>query len=54
MLTGFMGTPYICFALSDFGHEEEACRLLLKDDFPSWLYQVKKRRNNSMGTLGWH
>lgn len=42
LVTGFMGTPYICFALSDFGHEEEACRLLLKDDFPSWLYQVKK------------
>lgn len=40
--TGFVGTPYLCFALTRAGYHELACRLLLKDDYPSWLYQVKK------------
>lgn len=42
LVTGFVGTPYFCFALSQNGHVKEAYELLLKDDFPSWLYQVKK------------
>ncbi len=42
LVTGFVGTPYICHALSQNGHIHEAYDLLLKDDFPSWLYQVKK------------
>ena len=41
LTTGFLGTPFICRALSENGHTEEACALLLKDDFPSWLYEVK-------------
>ncbi|MBA4701299.1 MAG: family 78 glycoside hydrolase catalytic domain [Ruminococcus sp.] len=41
LVTGFVGTPYFCHALSQNGHTEEAYELLLKDDFPSWLYQVK-------------
>ncbi|WP_069998640.1 alpha-L-rhamnosidase [Cellulosilyticum sp. I15G10I2] len=41
LVTGFVGTPYICHALSQNGHTKEAYDLLLKDDFPSWLYQVK-------------
>ena len=40
-MTGFVGTPYFCHALSQNGHVKEAYELLLKDDFPSWLYQVK-------------
>lgn len=39
--TGFVGTPYFLFALSENNHEKEAYELLLKEDFPSWLYQVK-------------
>lgn len=39
--TGFVGTPYICHALSENGYGKEAYQLLLKEDFPSWLYQVK-------------
>lgn len=39
--TGFVGTPYICFALSEHGAVQEAYDLLLKEDYPSWLYQVK-------------
>ena len=41
LVTGFVGTPYFCFALSENGYTREAYDLLLKDDFPSWLYQVK-------------
>ncbi|VBB07186.1 bacterial alpha-l-rhamnosidase [Lucifera butyrica] len=42
LVTGFVGTPYICHALSQNGYVKEAYDLLLKDDFPSWLYQVKR------------
>ncbi|WP_159565327.1 alpha-L-rhamnosidase [Budvicia diplopodorum] len=41
LVTGFVGTPYFCHALSQNGHAKEAWQLLLKEDFPSWLYQVK-------------
>lgn len=41
LVTGFVGTPYFCHALSQNGYVKEAYNLLLKDDFPSWLYQVK-------------
>ena len=41
LVTGFVGTPYFTHALSGNGHLEEAYELLLKEDFPSWLYQVK-------------
>ena len=39
--TGFCGTPYILFALSDNGHLDKAYELLLQDTCPSWLYEVK-------------
>lgn len=42
LVTGFVGTPYFCHALSQNGATEEAYALLLKEDFPSWLYQVKR------------
>ncbi len=41
LTTGFVGTPYFCHALSQNGCKKEAYELLLKEDFPSWLYQVK-------------
>ncbi len=41
LVTGFVGTPYFCHALSGNGYTKEAYDLLLKEDFPSWLYQVK-------------
>lgn len=41
LVTGFVGTPYFCHALSQNGCVKEAYDLLLKEDFPSWLYQVK-------------
>lgn len=42
LVTGFVGTPYFCHALSRNGCVAEAYSLLLKEDFPSWLYQVKQ------------
>ena len=46
--TGFPGTPYILFALSDNRHVQEAYDLLLQTDCPSWLYMVA-----SGGTTIW-
>ena len=39
--TGFCGTPFLCRALSDSGANDIAYTLLLNDDYPSWLYEVK-------------
>lgn len=39
--TGFVGTPYICKALSEYGYNETAYRLLLNEDCPGWLYPVR-------------
>ena len=39
--TGFAGTPYVTWALSENGHVAEAYRLLLEDECPSWLYPVR-------------
>jgi alpha-L-rhamnosidase len=39
--TGFVGTTYLCRALSGAGANEYAYKLLMNDDFPSWLYSVK-------------
>lgn len=38
--TGFAGTPYVTWALSRTGHVEDAYRLLLQTECPSWLYSV--------------
>lgn len=39
--TGFVGTPFICRVLSENGMNDLAYQLLLNDEFPSWLYEVK-------------
>ncbi|MEU2257746.1 family 78 glycoside hydrolase catalytic domain [Nocardia xishanensis] len=38
--TGFAGTPYVTWALTETGHVSTAYRLLLEDGLPSWLYAV--------------
>ena len=38
--TGFAGTPYVMDALSATGHFDEAYRLLVQTECPSWLYPV--------------
>lgn len=40
--TGFVGTPYLLHVLSEYGHTDLAWDLLLKLDYPSWLYPVTK------------
>jgi len=38
--TGFIGTPYLCRALSDGGASKEAYQIFMQEDYPSWLYEV--------------
>lgn len=40
--TGFVGTPYLLHVLSRYGHEDLAYTLLLRREYPSWLYPVTK------------
>ena len=39
--TGFAGTPYLAFALTDNGYIEDAYKVLQNTQSPSWLYTVK-------------
>ena len=39
--TGFVGTPYLLHALSDNGYAKTAYDLLLREEYPSWLFSVK-------------
>ena len=38
--TGFAGTPFVTDALTSTGHLDDAYRLLLQQECPSWLYPV--------------
>ncbi len=40
--TGFVGTPYILHVLSRYGHTDLAYNLLLRQEYPSWLYPISK------------
>ena len=39
--TGFVGTPYLLHALTDNGYAETAYSLILREEYPSWLFSVK-------------
>ena len=39
--TGFPGTPFILFALADNGRADAAYNMLMCDECPSWLYEVR-------------
>ncbi len=41
LTTGFLGTPYLCDALSENGYPQKAFDLILQEEYPSWLYAVK-------------
>ena len=41
LATGFIGTPRLLPALHLAGRDDVACRLLLNETYPSWLYPVK-------------
>lgn len=40
--TGFVGTPYLLYALSENGYTETAYSLLLQEEYPSWLNEVNR------------
>ena len=42
LTTGFLGTPLLCQALSDYGYLDLAYMLLNRTEYPSWLYPVSK------------
>ncbi len=39
--TGFVGTPYLLHALTDNGYTKTAYDLLLREEYPGWLFSVK-------------
>lgn len=41
LATGFPSTPYLLFALSDNGHPDVAYEVLLQEECPGWMYEVK-------------
>lgn len=41
LTTGFIGTPYLCRALTENGYHDLAGKLLLNEDYPGWLREVK-------------
>jgi alpha-L-rhamnosidase len=41
LATGFLGTPFVLFALERAGQADLAYRLVLNQTYPSWLLQVK-------------
>lgn len=40
MVTGFIGSPFLLFALADNGYFETARKVLLNNGFPGWFYEV--------------
>ena len=42
LTTGYVGTSLLCKALSDNGYADLAFTLLNNEEYPSWLYMVKK------------
>ena len=40
LTTGFLGTPYLCHVLARYGYLDEAYLLLLRKEYPSWLYPI--------------
>jgi alpha-L-rhamnosidase len=40
LVTGFLGTPLVCRVLAEHGRADEAYRLLVREEYPSWLYEV--------------
>lgn len=42
LTTGFVGTPYLCHALSENKAHDTAGLLFMREDLPSWLYAVNK------------
>jgi len=52
--TGFIGVSLLNPILTLTGHADVAYKLLLREDYPSWLYPVNTapRRSGNAGTVG--
>lgn len=42
LTTGFLGTPFLLFTLSEHGRSDVAYKLLLNETYPSWGYMLSK------------
>ncbi len=42
LMTGFIGTAWVSKSLSDNGYNASAYKILLNDQYPSWLYAVNQ------------
>ena len=42
LTTGFLGTPHLAYALAHTGHLDAAYALLLRREYPSWLYPITR------------
>lgn len=40
LATGFVGTPYLLEVLTENGYVDKAYKLLLREEYPSWLFSV--------------
>lgn len=40
--TGFVGTPLLAPVLTKFGRMDLACRLILNEGYPSWIYSINQ------------
>lgn len=40
LTTGFLGTPHLNPILTQYGYSDQAYELMLRKDYPSWLYPV--------------
>ena len=41
LTTGFIGTPFLCHTLTAIGRHDMAGKLLLNEEYPGWLHEVK-------------
>ncbi|HEX7056717.1 MAG TPA: family 78 glycoside hydrolase catalytic domain [Bacilli bacterium] len=42
LTTGFVGTPYLCLALTKAGYHDVAAKIVMQQDYPSWLYPITR------------
>ncbi|MCD7817776.1 MAG: glycoside hydrolase family 78 protein [Lachnospiraceae bacterium] len=40
--TGFLSTPFVLEVLSEAGYAEDAYQMLLKEEYPSWVYEIRR------------
>ncbi len=40
-MTGFVGTPYLCFVLTDNGRQDIVDLILRREKYPSWIYPIR-------------